>query len=224
MRNAVFAASIAALIMMPGITLGDPPWAHDGYGHGRHHYSEHDDQARGGPPPWAPAHGYRRKHDGDRYSAHERDEEHRVAHETDLDDFGISQGTCHREAVGAILGGTVGAIIGSKLSSHDDKPLGAVTGAVIGILVGRSIGHSMDDADQACTGQVLERAADRQSVAWVNPDTGVKYQVTPTDTYQRDGRYCREYITHATIEGARRTIHGTACRNADGSWQTNSNS
>jgi surface antigen len=225
MRKTVFAAGFTALMMMlPGITLGDPPWAHNEQSHGRHHHTEHDGQAQGGPPPWAPAHGYRRMHDGDRYSEHERDEEHRVAYETDLDDYGISQGTCHREAIGAILGGTVGAIIGSKVGSREDKQLGVVTGAVIGILVGRSIGRSMDDADQACTGQILERAADRHSVAWANLTTGVRYKVTPTDTYQRDGHYCRKYVTYATIDGVRQTIHSSACRNANGSWQTSTHS
>ncbi|SOR30270.1 conserved protein of unknown function, putative exported protein [Methylorubrum extorquens] len=33
--------------------MADPPWARGG-GRGFHH---------GGPPPWAPAHGWRRKHD-----------------------------------------------------------------------------------------------------------------------------------------------------------------
>ena len=224
MRNAVCVAGITALLLLPGISLGDSPWVRTtGHGHGKHHYSEHEDHAQGGPPPWAPAHGYRRKHDNDRYSEHERGEEHHVAYDPDRD-FGIGQGTCRREAIGALLGGTFGAIVGSKVSSHDDKQLGIVTGAIIGVLVGRSIGRSMDEADQACTGQVLERAADRQSIAWNNPDTGVRYQVTPTDTYQRDGRYCREYVTNATIEGSRQTLHGTACRNADGSWQMGNHS
>jgi len=218
MRNSVYVAAVSALLMLPGISLGNPPWERTiGHSHGKHHYSEHDNKARGGTPPWAPAHGYRRKH--------QHNEDHHVAYDPDIYDFGIGQGTCRREAIGAILGGAVGAIVGSKVSSHDDKPLGIVTGAIIGVLVGRNIGRGMDEADQACTGQILERAADRHSVAWSNPDTGVQYKVTPTDTFQqRDGRYCREYVADASIEGTRQTIHGSACRNADGSWQMSNHS
>ncbi|KQQ31157.1 hypothetical protein ASF53_00070 [Methylobacterium sp. Leaf123] len=43
--------------------MADPPWARDGRGF-----------HRGGPPPWAPAHGWRRKHDfGGHYGRPYRD-------------------------------------------------------------------------------------------------------------------------------------------------------
>lgn len=39
------------------------------------------------------------------------------------------------------------------------------------------------------------------------------------DVYQDDaGRHCREYRTTATIEGRREALHGTVCRQPDGSW------
>lgn len=230
MRNVVLAAGIAALLILPGLSLADPPWGDNpGHGHGKHYDSDYGDRSEGGPPPWAPAHGYRRKHgeDHDHYRGDDReydrgDDRYRRADDRYPTDFGIPIGTCSREAVGAILGGAVGAAVGSRVGAHEDRQLATVTGAVIGVLVGRSIGRSMDDADQACTGQVLERASDRQSVMWRNPDTRVQYQVTPTRTYQRDGRYCREYTTNATVGGSRQTLYGTACRNADGSWQMHS--
>ena len=75
----------------------------------------------------------------------------------------------------------------------------------------------MDEADRYCTGQVLERANERQTVAWTNPDTRTHYQVTPVKTYESQGRYCREYVTYSEVDG--RTQHGKACRQPDGSWQ-----
>lgn len=218
MRITILAASLTAILALPGLSFADPPWAH-GHAHGRHFDSDDRGDAQGGPPPWAPAHGYRRRHDENR--RHDRDDGdwHRTGDDGHPYEIGIAVGTCNREAVGTLLGGVVGAAVGSKVGSREDRPLSIMAGTVIGALVGRTIGHSMDAADQACTGQVLERAADHQRVTWINPDTGVQYRVVPTRTYRSDGRYCRQYVTDAIFDGTRHTVRGTACRNADGSWQ-----
>ncbi len=58
-------AFTGGLVATTSVALADPPWAREGRGF--HH---------GGPPPWAPAHGWRRKHEyggygygrSDRYS------------------------------------------------------------------------------------------------------------------------------------------------------------
>lgn len=225
MRITILAAGLVALLTLSGLSFAAPPWER-GSGHdpGRHSVSAYGDRDEGGPPPWAPAHGYRRKHD--EYHGYDRgdDEGHHADDDRVTRDFGIAAGTCNRESVGAFLGGVVGAAVGSQVGSREDRPLTVVAGTVIGVLVGRSIGRSMDAADQACTGQVLERAADRQRVTWSNPNTGVRYQVVPTGTYRSNGRYCRKYVTHAVFDGSTHTLYGTACRNADGSWQMNSSS
>jgi surface antigen len=53
----------------------------------------------------------------------------------------------------------------------------------------------------------------------VNPDTGGQFQMTPTQTYQAAQGPCRDYTLHAVIDGRTEQIHGTACRQPDGSWQ-----
>ena len=78
----------------------------------------------------------------------------------------------------------------------------------------------MDQVDQNCVGQALERAETGQTVAWINPETSTRYQVTPIRTYQDSrNRYCREYTTRGTIDGRVEQLYGTACRQPDGSWQ-----
>lgn len=194
--------------------------------HKHKHKNKHKHKHRygkGGPPPWAPAHGYRRKYHRHRYYAddHEDRREPAGTQVSYSEEFDIDKGTCDRETVGAVLGGVVGGVIGHQVGkNNDNEAVGTIAGAVVGILVGKTIGRKMDQADQQCTGQVLERAPDGQMVRWRNPNNGVQYDVTPTQTYQEDGRYCREYVTQArTGSSGQEQISNKACRNPDGSWQ-----
>ncbi|WJW74288.1 RT0821/Lpp0805 family surface protein [Thiohalobacter sp. IOR34] len=173
------------------------------------------------PPPWAPAHGYYKKKPGHKPP---RFIPKRVAPLPWLAGAAtagyLSGSRCNREALGTVLGGVLGGVAGARLSDDRHRSAATIAGTLIGALVGRSIGRSMDQLDQACTGQTLEYAPDNQAVTWQNPDTGASYTVTPTRTYEAgDGRYCREYISQASIGGQEQQVQGTACRQPDGSWK-----
>jgi surface antigen len=171
----------------------------------------------GGPPPWAPAHGYRRKH-GHKYHYehdHHYDHEHRVA----VPDVGIELGRCNRELLGGILGGVTGGVIGSQVGKGSDRTAVTIGGTIVGVLIGGAIGRSMDEADQACVAYTLEQAPPGHAVTWNDPG-GRHYRVVPLDSYvDASGRTCREFRTTATIGGRDQQLFGTACRDADGSWQ-----
>ena len=63
---------------------------------------------------------------------------------------------------------------------------------------------------------------------WRNPD-GARNQygqyqreqgnVTVTNTFNRNGRYCREFQQTITVGGQSQQGYGTACRQPDGSWE-----
>ncbi len=170
-----------------------------------------------GPPPWAPAHGYRAKH---KYvSSHDgRVHEYIPADLVKLPDVGLAK--CDKATLGAVLGAAAGGVVGTQIGKGSGKTLATVGGAIIGALVGGNIGRAMDQVDQNCVGQVLERAPTGSQVTWRDPDRAADYNVTPTRTYERsDGRFCREYQTRIVIDGRVENAHGTACRNADGSWE-----
>lgn len=175
------------------------------------------------PPPWAPAWGYRdkqknkSKHKKKNKVRYEKYDETEYVHTTR--DVGIYHGTCDRETVGAILGGAVGGAAGAQVGKGDGQIAAAVAGTILGVIVGRSIGRSMDQLDHHCTGQVLERAETDQTVTWQNPETGARYSVTPTNTYESGDRFCRDYVSKAVIDGRAETVTGTACRQPDGSWE-----
>lgn len=168
------------------------------------------------PPPWAPAHGYRakQKSKGKKHVAH--------AAAPVVLPLNIDLGTCNRDVIGVFLGAAAGGTLGSTIGSGDGKTAAIIGGTIIGAIVGGSIGRTMDEIDQNCVGQALERASDGQSISWQGNEQET-YTVTPTRTGQtQSGTYCREYTTQATIGGQRQTMYGRACRQADGSWKLNS--
>jgi surface antigen len=162
---------------------------------------------RGGPPPWAPAHGYRRKGgDPNYYPA------------VYAAPFGIDMGGCNRDIIGGLLGGVAGGALGSTIGQGTGKTVAIVGGTILGAIVGGSIGRSMDQADMTCVGQALEHAPSGRPIQWSG--NGGQYIVKPMNAFQDpNGQYCREYTTQGTIGGRPRTLWGTACRMPDGSWQ-----
>ena len=179
---------------------------------GKYQYKENKNGVKmkfngyGGPPPWAPAHGYRHKY--------------ATGPAGYVPPFGIGSGNCNRELLGGLLGAAAGGLVGSRIGDGRGQLAAVAGGTLLGFLIGGTIGRNMDEVDQNCIGQALEHAGDGQQIAWSNPQTGTQYQVVPTQTVQRsDGRYCREYTATAVINGRTQNTYGTACRQPDGSWK-----
>jgi surface antigen len=178
------------------------------------------------PPPWAPAHGYRAKHDHKHKHKHDDDDDdddRRIVYVPYDAAYGIDHGQCDRglvssEVVGGVIGGAVGGVAGAQFGKGKGKTAATIGGAIVGVLVGASVGRSMDEVDQNCVGRILEHAPDRQRIKWEN-GRGEDYAVVPLRTYQDNGTYCREYQTAATIGGKVQHVYGTACRQPDGAWK-----
>ena len=211
---------VMALVAAP--VFADPPggrgYDHDDYEHG---YHEHGDKGRnhhrhreerkewhgfhGGPPPWAPAYGYRRGYDND---------DHYVA----TAPVNVQTGTCNRELIGQIVGGATGGLVGSQIGDGSGRLVAVAAGTVIGMIVGGEIGRSMDRTDKLCVDQALEAAPDGTRIRWNDNDR--QYTVTPQNTQQNaDGQYCREYQTETQVGGKTQQMYGRACRQPDGSWK-----
>ena len=123
---------------------------------------------------------------------------------------------------GAVAGGTIGYIIGDALGCKGCEAIFTSLGAVSGGVAGARIGQYMDRQDAANTVAAIDRTPTGRTTAWTNPDTNVRYDVTPTKTYvnNRTNDYCREVrIGEAQVGGKRQEVYGTACRKPDGSWE-----
>jgi surface antigen len=160
------------------------------------------------PPPWAPAHGWRRKNDpfyvgyaGRQWS----------------DDYGVVSGRCNTDTILAAVGAAAGAAIGNKTASEGNRTVATVVGAVIGGVVGNAIGEKIDKGDRACVGHSLELARSGQRVRWTNPATGLSYTVRPTADLADQ---CRQFELAAS-GGKKKPKPATltACATPDGVWR-----
>ena len=127
----------------------------------------------------------------------------------------------HKTAVGGVGGAAAGGFLGHALGGGT---AGIIGGAIAGGLIGGAIGDRMDAADrresERAAQQAFETAPSGQTAQWSNPDNGNHGTVTPTRTFQTDsGQYCREFQQKVVIGGEEQQAHGTACRQADGSWK-----
>lgn len=130
-----------------------------------------------------------------------------------------------KQTLGTILGGGAGALLGSQVGSGKGQMVGVAVGALLGAGLGNTVGKSLDTADQAAMSQTMnqgmESAPSGQTVAWKNPDSGHAGTYTPQPAYQTNtGQYCREFQQTIVIGGKEEKAFGTACRQPDGSWQT----
>lgn len=115
--------------------------------------------------------------------------------------LGIDLGRCDRALVGDVVAGVA--------ATPPRRPL--VTGQV---------GRRMDPVDQYCVAQILEFGRSGRRVAWYHPERDAAFRVIPLRAYEAEpGRYCREFAARAWIAGRSEQAYGTACRQADGTWE-----
>ena len=160
------------------------------------------------PPSWAPAHGWRKKHDPDYvgYTGKRWDR-----------DYGVIEGHCDTDKVGAVVGGVVGGAVGSRVGQGDNRPVAILVGGVIGAVVGAKVGRAIDDADRACMGHALELAGEKTTVRW-DGRNGVHYELTPTRNVGDRETPCREFVTRVATPKANDAVKGVACRRGNGDW------
>ncbi len=121
---------------------------------------------------------------------------------------------------GAIIGGIAGSVIGKQIGKGSGNTMATLAGALIGAYIGARIGEDLDRQDQEQANEALEKTPTRKAHKWKNPDTGNEYEVIPVKTYETANGPCRDFVTHAIIDGKKETVQGTACRQPDGTWRT----
>ena len=113
---------------------------------------------------------------------------------------------------GALLGAAVGAL------TAKNKVSGAAIGAGAGLLLGYILGNELDKNDQQQVNQALETSPSGRPVTWNNPDTGYRYEATPSPAYVENDRIYRDIELRSEIDGRMETVHAKAYRDIDGNW------
>ncbi len=129
-----------------------------------------------------------------------------------------------KQAIGALGGGALGGYAGSTIGGGRGRVVATAVGAVAGALAGGYIGQQLDQADKERANRTYQSAFETcpvgRTAQWRNPDSGNCGTVTPVRTYQTpQGQPCREFTQTISIGGRLQEGHGTACREADGSWR-----
>jgi surface antigen len=124
-----------------------------------------------------------------------------------------------QEQAGMVIGGLLGGVLGAQVGHGDGRTAAIILGTLAGTAIGGSVGQSMAESDKRKLGHTLENVRTNVPSRWKNPDTGIEYVVVPTRTYDATTGPCRDYTVDAVIAGGREKVSGTACRQADGSWQ-----
>lgn len=130
---------------------------------------------------------------------------------------------CTNEEVGALFGASAGALIGTQIGSGHEGTYAAVAGlSLAGAYIGSELGEKADEKQrleaQQRTQYALEHTPSGQPSQWSSPQSGAYGTVTPEPGYVTGGQYCRPYTQTITVDGQTRTVQGTACRQADGTW------
>jgi len=163
----------------------------------------------GDPPPWAPAHGKRKQ--GDPYTGYtgKKWDKH----------YGVINGRCNREAVGAAIGAVAGGAVGSQVGKGENRQIAILVGTVAGAAIGAKIGRDIDQTDRACIGHALELAGDKKRVTWKSANERTTYLLTPVRGFEEKGVNCREFDLRVTSGDRKETSRAKACPGGDGTWR-----
>lgn len=134
----------------------------------------------------------------------------------------LQGGGINKSDVGTLAGAGLGAWAGSNIGGGTGNIIAIAAGTLLGGALGNSVGSSLDNADLSAYNQTSQRALETaqpgQPLPWTGPNASGT--ITPSNYYQTaNGQYCREYNQKVTVGGRTETGYGTACRQADGSWQ-----
>jgi len=131
-----------------------------------------------------------------------------------------NQGQVSQEQAGMVIGGVLGGLLGNQVKGDGaGRTAAVIAGTLAGAAIGGAIGRSMDETDRLKTAASLESVRTGVPSTWRNPDSGNEYTVVPTRTYETSVGPCREYTIDALVDGRKEKVHGTACRQPDGTWR-----
>lgn len=109
----------------------------------------------------------------------------------------------------------IAALVSDPGPGVDDKMQGGLANGAAADGLGRSELRLALAAEY----NALEYGQSGKPIRWEG-GSGRSGEVVPAQPYRVGTQDCRQYMHNLTVAGQTRTVKGTACRNADGSWTT----
>jgi surface antigen len=138
---------------------------------------------------------------------------------------GASQSRADNELLGGLLGGAAGAGLGAAFGGAKGAAIGGVAGLALGALSANQFSRSERRREQSYAApppQYSQGYAPPPQYGY-QPAAPQAYAApsypAPRPTTAYGTSYCREYSSTTVIDGVSRVTHGTACRQADGTWR-----
>ena len=110
---------------------------------------------------------------------------------------------------------SIAALVSDSTSSPDAK----IQGGLANGSAAEGLGRSERRMALAAEYNALEFGQSGKPIRWEG-GSGRSGEVVPAQPYRVGTQDCRQYMHNLTVSGQTRTVKGTACRNADGSWTT----
>ena len=125
---------------------------------------------------------------------------------------------------GGAAGGLLGYGLGSVTGSTGGKVILTLAGTLLGAYLGNRIGKNLDRTDMTAlataTQNNLEKSPSGKVTTWRNPDKDHSGTVVAKPAFKNEkGQHCREFTQTFNIDGTTQIVHGTACRQLDGTWK-----
>jgi surface antigen len=112
-------------------------------------------------------------------------------------------------------GGAIAALVPDSTQGLDEK----IQGGLVSGPAADGLGRSERRLALAAEFNALEYGQSGKPIRWQG-GAGRSGEVVPAQPYRVGRQDCRQYMHNLTVSGQTRTVKGTACRNADGTWTT----
>lgn len=125
--------------------------------------------------------------------------------------------------IAQLIGGTLGAIVGSEFGSGAGKTISTILGSTTGYLIGTKLVNTLSDKEKKqltnLTEKSLELNKKNEKLFWKSDEKNISAEIEPLEKFTINSYKCRKYKKTINNNEKIETVESKACRDEDGNWQ-----